>query len=167
MLVCEICGSRIVGEGNRIYIEGSSLIVCKDCSDLSKRKKTVRLIRASKLPNRAKVRSSSQKRLPKEEQFTPISDLPKVMVKQRTKLGLSAQDLATRAGIKESLVKKVESGKIILPIQDLRKLERVLKIQLVTISDEEISSEEGAGFDESIEGGLTLGDVINLDHSGR
>jgi len=145
-----------------LLLRGSLLTVCKKCFVSSSKMQDNGSV---SLRGGASVRNiknrASDVTVKVEDRLEPIPDLGKVVMERRTSLGLSVQDLSARAGIRESLIKKVESGKIVLPIQDLKRLERVLGISLIRVSESEDFYKVGSRTSSySKNKGLTLGDLL-------
>jgi len=137
-------------------------MVCKGCfvSASKMRDNRIASVGAS-MPARKFKSQVSIKKAKAEDKLEPIPDLGKTIMERRKSLGLSVQELGVKVGIRESLIKKVESGKIALPIQELKRLERVLGISLVRISeDEKFYWVDSKTLSKRSDKGLTLGDLL-------
>jgi uncharacterized protein (TIGR00270 family) len=161
MLICEICGSKIMGEGNPVQIDGAYLLVCRQC--LHSGKKTIKLTRRnlSDTPGRKKDVRKAQTE-DNIGNLESIPDLGGTIKKRRLSLGFRISDLALKSGIKESLIRKVENEKITLPEKSLNKLERVLGIHLQRLSDragELLSKSNLSNTTKEI----TLGDILKTE----
>ena len=75
----------------------------------------------------------------------------------REKSGMTQADFAKALNEKESIIQKLETGTFHPPISMARKLEKMLKITLVQIEEEEKIEGE-----KKTSGSLTIGDLINL-----
>lgn len=160
MLICELCGQRIFGEMRQIRFRGSLVVVCEKCFAASRKTRDTPASRGGIQVHKTKIHKPDLGvRL--EDKLEPVPDLGKTITERRISLGLSVRELGTRAGIRESLIKKVESGKMTLPIQELRKLERVLGIPLLRLSEEETS--HGVDLKTLVKNrdkSITLGDLL-------
>ena len=98
-------------------------------------------------------------RPPSERQIIQVirPDLPAVLTKKRTELGLKQKDLAQKIAEKESLIHKMESGHFVPSLSLARKLEKFLHVRLVEQHEEEeqtIRQQKGTG--------LTIGDLLKM-----
>ncbi|MEM2841857.1 MAG: helix-turn-helix domain-containing protein [Thermoproteota archaeon] len=137
-------------------------MVCKRCFTSSSKMRENRIASAGSVMPVRKLKSRVLTKTAKaEDKLEPIPDLGKTIMERRKYLGLSVQELGVKVGIRESLIKKVESEKITLPIQELRRLERVLGISLVRVSEDEkfykVDSKKSSNREDK---GLTLGDLL-------
>ncbi len=102
-------------------------------------------------------RSPHQKRFkrPEAPRLRIVDDFNTLLRTKREKLGLKQEQIARMVSERESIIQKMESGNFKPSITMARKLEKILKIQLV----------EEAEDDEKVEikkttGGLTIGDLL-------
>lgn len=147
---CDMCGS----ETNlvRAMIEGSEMIVCRDCSKFGK----------VLGPVRAAVEESKEKSQIVEE---PERDVINILVsdfgarirKKREELGMKQEDFARKISEKESLVHKIETREFEPSIDTARKLEKILGIKLVE-EYEEVHEKKKFDADEEV----TIGDLIKI-----
>jgi len=161
---CEVCGHRIIGPPIKAIIEGAKMIVCLDCSKLSKiqwEMETIspglRTIKATKLPMPA---ISTKKHIPQvAETLELIDNFGSHIRKAREKMGLTHEDLGRKISEKVSVLKKIESGKMAPTYQLAERLEHTLKIKLlVPLTEPKIPS----GSIPLKHREVTLGDIINV-----
>ncbi len=88
---------------------------------------------------------------------TVVADFAARIRNAREKSGTTQKDFAMRINEKESIVQKLEAGSFVPPISLAKKLEKLLKIQLVEVEQEEKgTSQKGATAT------LTIGDIISV-----
>jgi putative transcription factor len=150
-----------------VTVEGAKMLVCSRCQNLGKPYKEDR-----QAPSRPHLPSSSPS-ITRSTSFQPVrrktAQLPKELVeldladdlaervrKNRTKLGISQEELAKRVKQKLSVIQKIETGKMTPDIRLCRELEHELKVQLLVPPKEE---ESPKGVTPS---GVTLGDIIQV-----
>lgn len=143
MTVCELCGKS--GPLFSAIIEGSSLSVCSSCA------------RHGKVVRKPVVRSVPKQLSKPEVVETVVDDYAQKIHGAREAMGLSQKDFAARINEKESFVQKLESGSLKPSIDLARKLERLLKIKLV-----DVEQEESVSSAQNKSGPLTIGDLIKL-----
>jgi len=161
---CEVCGRRIIGKPLKAVIEGAKMIVCPDCSKLSKFKWEMettpskpRTMKATKLPIPA---ISTKKQTPQVAETLELIDNFGSHIRQaREKIGLTHEDLGRKISEKVSVLKKIESGKMTPTHQLAERLEHTLKIKLlVPLTEPKIPS----GSIPLKQREVTLGDLINV-----
>jgi len=161
---CEVCGRRIIGKPLKAIIESAKMIVCADCSKLSKVKWEIeslpskpRTIKATKLPMPA---VSTKRQIPRVTETLELIDNFGSHIRQtREKMGLTHEDLGRKISEKVSVLKKIESGKMTPTHQLAERLEHTLKIKLyVPLTEPKIPS----GSIPLRHRELTLGDLINV-----
>ena len=174
MAYCEMCGrdsKRIVS----VDIEGAVLKVCPECARFGHEVKAH--VSGGKVVATTGVDPEKKRMLERvlerrrriargrdvfEEisEYGLVDDYPLRVRRAREKLGLTREDLARKINEKESVISRVESGHILPDRHLVRKLEKALHIRLrgkVTRSNAEYKTGK---YDD---GGLTLGDLINLE----
>ncbi len=88
---------------------------------------------------------------------TVVADFAARIRNAREKSGMTQKDFAMRINEKESIVQKLEAGSFVPPISMAKKLEKLLKIALVEVEQEEQgASQKGASAT------LTIGDIISV-----
>lgn len=126
-------------------IEGSQLSVCANCGNFGKilKKPVAGSSRVSvKVPEVVEV---------------VVSDFAQKIHNAREKLGLTQKEFALKLNEKESVVQKLEAGTFVPPIDMAKRLERLLKVKLV-----EVEQEEAVVSDKRGSGPLTIGDILSL-----
>ncbi len=88
------------------------------------------------------------------EGFDLVEDFGERVRKARESRGWSEAALAQRLKVSVDVIRKIESGKLKPPLQLARSLENILKVKLITSTEEE--ELEATGKPESI----TLGDIV-------
>jgi len=158
---CEICGAEIKGIAYEVVIDGARLVVCRKCafknpSSITGYVTPSRRISATKPPSRPrKPRVYHKPRIVEDI----VDDYAERIREARENMGLTREVLATMVGEKVSTIRRIESGRLAPTIDLARKLERVLKIKLIEVYEEE----EEVGTQEKREKfELTLGDIIEF-----
>jgi putative transcription factor len=142
MTSCEICGSQILDNGGKIYVEGNLLTVCKLCTKRGRpsktqqempRKPSIRPIRPMQPMRPRKVERPDK--ITFEDSAILINNFSEVIRNSRTAKGLSHEQLGLVIKERASLLRKIESGSL-KPDENLsRKLERFFRIKLYTEVD--------------------------------
>ncbi len=145
MTVCELCGKA--APLFRAMVEGSELNVCAACGKYGKMLQRPVMRVAQKAP---------VQKAPEPSEVV-VSDYAQRIRSAREKSGMTQKEFALKLNEKESIIQKVENGLFVPPIDMAKKLERLLRIKLVEVEQEE---EVSAGKKGS--GPLTIGDIINL-----
>ena len=146
MTVCELCGKDT--EVSRALVEGSELNVCEACGRFGK------MLR--KPVFRAPAPKSAVPRAPEPVEVV-VSDYAVKIRTAREKSGMTQKEFALKLNEKESIIHKLENGLFVPPIDMAKKLERLLRIKLV-----EIEQEEKTDTQKRSSGALTIGDIINI-----
>jgi putative transcription factor len=159
---CEICG-KPVPENNpiRAKIEGSVMVVCKECSKLGKVQKTPpkpKFVKQNKkpkrqAPTRKKVYSRNDE--PTEEL---IEDFSLEVRKAREAKNWSREDLGKKINERVSVITRIETGKMTPDIKLTKKLERALDIKLL----EKVENVDLNQFINSSSGERTLGNIMKI-----
>jgi putative transcription factor len=143
---CELCGKPILGKPVRVWIEGSQLMVCSQCSRYGSVVKPKAVTRPQQVVKR--------KELSMGFETTVLVSNYNVLIRQaRESMGLTQADLAKLIGEKESIVRRLESRRMAPTLELARKIEKVLKIKLYEETRQEREPPKPQGFQ------LTLGDV--------
>jgi putative transcription factor len=161
---CEVCGRRIIGKPFKAIIEGAKMIVCLDCSKLSKLTWEVesppsrpRQTKATKIP--LPVISTKRQVSQVAETLELIDNFGSYIRQAREKMGLTHEDLGRKISEKVSVLKKIESGRMTPTYQLAERLEHTLKIKLfVPLKEPKIPS----GSISLKPREVTLGDLINI-----
>ena len=145
MTSCEICGTQILDYGEKIYVEGNLITVCKQCSKRGKPSKTQQDLQRKPpiQPMRPMglMRPMRQKKIERHDKITfddsaiLINNFSEVIRNSRTAKGLTHEQLGLLIKERASLLRKIEGGSL-RPDENLsRKLERFFRISLYTEVD--------------------------------
>lgn len=167
---CEICGRKIIGKPKLVKVGGTFLYACDECAKRLKRipqpeqnfEPVKKVVTGNKTTEKKKITS---KQIESELKLKPIKDFAKIVKEAREKQGLSILQLSTAVGLKESTLKKIEAGKIIPPIESIKKMERALKVVLLEEEKEEPNIE--TSLPKSKTTNLTLGEVLGMHERKR
>ena len=161
---CEICG-KPVPENNplRAKIEGSVMVVCKECSKLGTiqkapaKPKYVKQNNKSKRPTttRNRNRNYSRRDEPSEEL---IEDFSFEVRKAREAKDWSREELGKRINERVSVISRIETGKMTPDTKLTKKLEKALNIKLL----EKVDNIDLNQFISSSSGERTLGNVMKI-----
>jgi len=161
---CEICG-KPVPENNplRAKIEGSVMVVCKECSKLGTiqkapaKQKYVKQNNKSKRPTttRNRNRNYSRNDEPSEEL---IEDFSFEVRKAREAKDWSREELGKRINERVSVISRIETGKMTPDTKLTKKLEKALNIKLL----EKVDNIDLNQFISSSSGERTLGNVMKI-----
>jgi len=133
MASCEICGIQIIDNGERVYVEGNLLTVCKACSKRGKPSNNQQNIQR-KLPARPKKIERLDK-ITFEDSSILAKNFSEVIRNSRMSKGLTHEQLGLLIKERASLLRKIESGSL-KPDEELtKKLERFFRINLYTEVD--------------------------------
>ena len=157
---CEICG-KPVPEHNpiRAKIEGSVMIVCKECSKLGKIQK------APPKPKFVQQKNKQQKNKPKrnysrndEPSEELIEDFDFAIRKARESRDWSREVLGKKINERVSVITRIETGKMTPDIKLTKKLEKALDIKLL----EKVDNVDLNQFINSSSGERTLGNIMKI-----
>ena len=159
---CEICG-KPVPENNpiRAKIEGSVMVVCKECSKLGKvqkappKPKFVQQNKKSKKPTNTRKRNYSRNDEPSEEL---IEDFSFEVRKAREAKDWSREELGKKINERVSVISRIETGKMTPDTKLTKKLEKALNIKLL----EKVDNIDLNQFINSSSGERTLGNVMKI-----
>lgn len=153
---CEICGKEINGKPITINIDGSTMKVCKDCSKYGKiQRQPNKPHNKSKQANRrrqSKPYSSSRRT---EPTYELVEDYGKLIREKREQNKWSREDLGKKINEKVSVISKIETEHMKPDTKLAKKLERLLKIDLL----ENISSDIEDNYKSRTMHGSTIGDI--------
>ncbi|QQG38448.1 MAG: TIGR00270 family protein [Candidatus Woesearchaeota archaeon] len=147
MPACNLCGR----ESNlfKTNIEGTSLLVCKNCSTFGE---VIEKYEQEEVKELKRVNKFIE-----EETVYIIEDYATKIKTAREKLGLKQDEIARRIAEKESVIQKVESGHLEPSLDLAKKFERLFKIKLIQQTKE--NEEVKIDFKDKA---LTIGDVLKL-----
>jgi putative transcription factor len=157
---CEICG-KPVPEHNpiRAKIEGSVMVVCKECSKLGTIQKAPpkpRYVQQKNKPQKnTKNRNYSRRDEPSEEL---IEDFSNEVRKARESKDWSREDLGRKINERVSVITRIETGKMTPDIKLTKKLEKALNIKLL----EKVDNVDLNQFINSSSGERTLGNIMKI-----
>ena len=158
---CEICG-KPVPENNpiRAKIEGSLMVVCKECSKLGTvqkappKPKYVKQNKGKK-PANTRKRNYSRNDEPSEEL---IEDFSFEVRKAREAKDWSREDLGRKINERVSVITRIETGKMTPDTKLTKKLEKALNIKLL----EKVDNVDLNQFINSSSGERTLGNIMKI-----
>lgn len=142
---CEICGAD--GADYLIQVEGAKLFVCHACSGSGK------LVRGP-APKSAPAEARAGRR-----EYEVMDGYGSIIIEARKRMGLPLEVLAERINEKHSFLERVEHEKTLPDERLARKLEKELGIKLL----QEVSSGAAVDVKSRQEGGVTLGDIIEIE----
>lgn len=158
---CEICG-KPVPENNpiRAKIEGSVMVVCKECSKLGKIQKTPpkpKFVKQNKTqrPKTTRNRAYSRNDEPTEEL---IEDFSLEVRKAREAKNWSREDLGKKINERVSVINRIETGKMTPDNKLTKKLEKALDIKLL----EKVDNIDLNQFVSNSSGERTLGNIMKI-----
>ena len=158
---CEICG-KPVPEHNpiRAKIEGSVMVVCKECSKLGTIQKAppkpkFRQQPKGKKQNKTQTRNYSRNDEPSEEL---IEDFELEIRKAREAKNWSREDLGKKINERVSVITRIETKKMTPDTKLTRKLEKALNIKLL----EKVDNVDLNQFISSSSGERTLGNIMKI-----
>ena len=162
---CEICG-KPVPENNpiRAKIEGSVMVVCKECSKLGKVQKAPpkpKFVKnnnnkkTNRRPTTTRNRPYSRNEEPSEEL---IEDFSFEIRKAREAKDWSREDLGRKINERVSVINRIETGKMTPDIKLTKKLEKALDIKLL----EKVDNIDLNQFINTSSGERTLGNVMKI-----
>ncbi|WP_458405764.1 multiprotein bridging factor aMBF1 [Methanobrevibacter sp.] len=161
---CEICG-KPVPENNPIKakIEGSVMVVCKECSKLGTVQKAPAKPKyvkqntknRNKRPTTTRNRSYSRNEEPSEEL---IEDFSFEVRKARESKDWSREELGKRINERVSVISRIETGKMTPDVKLTKKLEKALNIKLL----EKVDNIDLNQFINTSSGERTLGNVMKI-----
>lgn len=133
MASCEICGTQIIDHGERVYVEGNLLTVCKACSKRGKPSNNQQNIQR-KLPTQPKKIEKPDK-ITFEDSAILAKNFSEVIRNSRMSKGLTHEQLGLLIKERASLLRKIESGSLKPDDELSKKLERFFRINLYTEVD--------------------------------
>ena len=137
MASCEICGTQILDYGEKVYVEGNLITVCKTCSKRGKPLKNQQEIQRKPAMRPKKIEKVDK--ITFDDSAILINDFSEVIRNSRVANGLTHEQLGLLIKERVSLLRKIESGTL-KPDEGLsRKLERFFRINLYT----EVGSNNG------------------------
>ena len=161
---CEICG-KTLPETNPIKakIEGSVMVVCKECSKLGKVQKEPpkpKFVKQTNPKKQRKPKTNNKRnyRRRDEPQEELIEDYNIEIRQARESKKWSREDLAGKINERVSVINRIETGKMTPDNKLTKKLENALDIILL----EKIDSVDLNEFINSQTGERTLGNIMKI-----
>ena len=160
---CEICG-KPVPENNPIKakIEGSVMVVCKECSKLGKIQKAQpkpKFVKQNKTnkkrPTTTRNKVYSRNEEPSEEL---IEDFSLEVRKAREAKNWSREVLGKKINERVSVINRIETGKMTPDTKLTKKLENILDIKLL----EKVDNIDLNQFINNSSGERTLGNIMKI-----
>ena len=158
---CEICG-KPVPENNpiRAKIEGSVMVVCKECSKLGKVQKAPpkpKFVKQNKnkRPTTTRNKVYSRNEEPSEEL---IEDFSLEVRKAREAKNWSREDLGKKINERVSVINRIETGKMTPDTKLTKKLENILGIKLL----EKVDNIDLNQYISNSSGERTLGNIMKI-----
>lgn len=137
MASCEICGTQILDHGEKVYVEGNLITVCRTCSKRGKPLKNQQEIQRKPAMRQKKIEKLDK--ITFDDSAILINDFSEVIRNSRVANGLTHEQLGLLIKERVSLLRKIERGTL-KPDEGLtRKLERFFRINLYT----EVGSNDG------------------------
>ncbi|HEU4468281.1 MAG TPA: multiprotein bridging factor aMBF1 [Nitrososphaeraceae archaeon] len=137
MASCEICGTQILDHGEKVYVEGNLITVCRTCSKRGKPLKNQQEIQRKPAMRQKKIEKLDK--ITFDDSAILINDFSEVIRNSRVANGLTHEQLGLLIKERVSLLRKIERGTL-KPDEGLtRKLERFFRINLYT----EVGSTDG------------------------
>ena len=152
VLYCEVCGMEIKGPAYRAEVDGVEMTLCPSCYYKLSRSGRAKLVRR----RGGEKRRVARPRRPRIEMYDLVSDYDARIRSAREARGWSTRVLAQKLRISEAMLKKIEAGRMRPTIDLARRIEKLLKIELLVPSEVE-AEEEYTGPPPT---SLTLGDIV-------
>ena len=158
---CEICGKE-VPEHNpiRAKIEGSVMVVCKECSKLGKIQKAPPKPKFRKQDKTKKPKTTRNKNYSRQDEPTEelIEDFDLEIRKARESKDWSREVLGKKINERVSVITRIETGKMTPDVKLTKKLEKALNIKLL----EKVNNVDLNQFVNTSSGERTLGNVMKI-----
>lgn len=158
---CEICG-KPVPEHNpiRAKIEGSVMVVCKECSKLGTIQKAPPKPKFRQQPKGKKQKNTRTRNYSRRDEPTEelIENYDFEIRKAREAKNWSREDLGKKINERVSVITRIETGKMTPDTKLTKKLEKALNIKLL----EEVNNVDLSQFINSSSGERTLGNIMKI-----
>ena len=158
---CEICGKE-VPEHNpiRAKIEGSVMVVCKECSKLGKIQKAPPKPKFRKQDKTKRPKTTRNKNYSRQDEPTEelIEDFDLEIRKARESKDWSREVLGKKINERVSVITRIETGKMTPDVKLTKKLEKALNIKLL----EKVNNVDLNQFVNTSAGERTLGNVMKI-----
>lgn len=151
---CELCGEEIHGKAYLGIVDRAELILCEKC--IKRASKVYGPLGAKKPVSRAAISSQRTVRIESEREEV-VNDFADKIKEARERAGFTRDTLAALLGTKVSVVRRLEEGSLKPTLEMARKLEKILKVQLIeNVAEGDL---EGGGIETWEQ---TLGDVAEF-----
>ena len=158
---CEICG-KPVPENNpiRAKIEGSVMVVCKECSKLGTIQKAPPKPKFRQQPKGTPQRNTRNRNYSRNDEPTEelVENFELEIRKARESKNWSREDLGKKINERVSVITRIETGKMTPDTKLTKKLEKTLNIKLL----EEVNNVDLNQFINSSSGERTLGNIMKI-----
>ena len=158
---CEICG-KPVPENNpiRAKIEGSVMVVCKECSKLGKIQKAPPKPKYVKQEKTKRPTNTRKKNYTRRDEPTDelIEHFNVEIRKARESRKWSREDLGKKINERVSVITRIETGKMTPDTKLTKKFEKALNIKLL----EEVNNIDLNQFVSNSSGERTLGNIMKI-----
>lgn len=157
-MICEVCG-KSDARGYRVRMEGTVLQACSSCS---KGHDIVSEVRSEKKSDKTAPKPQKNPVIGLEAGYEIVDDYADIIKGARQRRGMTQDDLGRQINESHSLIHRLELGKL-KPHKELaKKLERKLKISLLTEPED-----AGEAPPESKTAEMTLGDLVVVRKRGK
>ncbi|MEM1508914.1 MAG: multiprotein bridging factor aMBF1 [Thermofilaceae archaeon] len=151
---CELCGEEIRGKAYLGVVDRAELILCDKC--VKRASKVYGPLGAKKQVSQAVISSQRTIRIESEKEEV-VDDFADKIREARERAGFTRDTLAALLGTKVSVVRRLEEGSLKPTLEMARKLEKILKVQLIeNVAEGDL---EGGGIKTWEQ---TLGDVAEF-----
>lgn len=158
---CEICG-KTVPEDNpiRAKIEGSVMVVCKECSKLGRIQKAPAQPKFRQKSKGKKAKSTQRGSYSRRDEPTEelVEEFDSKIRNARESKKWSREDLGKKINERVSVITRIETGKMTPDIKLTKKFEKVLNIKLL----EKTSNVDLNQFINTSTGERTLGSIVKI-----
>lgn len=158
---CEICG-KPVPENNPIKakIEGSVMVVCKECSKLGKIQKEPPKPKFRQQPKGKKQQTQRSKPYSRNDEPSEelIENFHFEIRKARESKDWSREQLGKKINERVSVISRIETGKMTPDTKLTKKLEKALNIKLL----EKVNNVDLNQFISNSSGERTLGNIMKI-----
>ncbi|KZX13503.1 multiprotein bridging factor aMBF1 [Methanobrevibacter filiformis] len=160
---CEICGETINGTPLKTKIDGSVMDVCENCAKFGRIQKTPAVRKPisnikSKNPQKSNISRPNTNQRRNEPTEELVEEYDSIIREKREHLRLSREDLSKKLNEKASVLSRIENGKMIPDLKLAKKLENILKIDLI----EKVNDFDLESMKNNMSSTPTLGDIVKI-----
>ncbi len=153
---CEICGKSISDNPKRTKIDGSIMNVCNECAKFGVIQKEHPKLKSKK--NKINKNKSINNPTYSEEPEELIENYNETIKKVRESKNWTREKLGQKINEKVSVINRIESGKMAPDSKLIKKLEKVLNIELL----EKMESADLNQFKNNYSSEQTLGNIVKI-----